>query len=158
MRKSNEGARTRLYLHKCSKTYMTKIFNLKGPHNFKRLALESSNEISSCFPLMFITSDQRPWECGMTIGIWKDGIFQSPLTTTRPIRASHSSMGTQKPCYAHYRGKQELDILFLPFLMVSVIQGDHHQGNTLQFPCEERRSVSFYLKTHTRKNLTQFHI
>lgn len=47
-------------------------------------------------PLMFITSGQRPWECGMTMGIGSDGIFQSQLPTAIYVRIAfqHGESGS----------------------------------------------------------------
>ena len=63
----------------------------------------------------------------------------------------------RKPSYAHYKGKQNLDISLFPFVMVSLM-GDCHWANSLQTSCEERRSAPLYLKAQSTENLVQFHI
>ena len=73
-----------------------KLTFISGSTQFQNSGFKAQQQKFHFFPLMFITSGQRPWECGMTMGIGSDGIFQSPLPTAIYVRIAfqHGESGS----------------------------------------------------------------
>lgn len=103
---------------KVAKTEMIEIFRIKGPHTSKRLALKSRDP-----------NAYNSWS--KTMGVCNDWIFQHTLYTAKSMWVQLTAVWKiRKSCYLYWKVSQELEILFLLSLGMSLIGGDQYWRNT----------------------------